>query len=371
MSNPAPSSPSLYSPLQLGPHTLANRLVMAPLTRNRAGRDGVPTELMVDYYAQRASAGLILSEATCIAPTAVGYPLTPGIWNGAQVGGWAPITQAVHARGGHIFCQLWHVGRISHPSLQPDGVLPVAPSAVRPAGDAITYQGQQPFVTPRPLALAELPGIVEQYRVAAKNALAAGFDGIEVHAANGYLLDEFLRDGSNRRDDRYGGSVDNRARLLLDVLEAVCAVWGANRVGVRLSPIQPFNDMRDSDPRGTFTRVVELLDPLGLAYLHVTRLGRDAPGAAGPHFEPDTLRRLWRGVYMSNHGYDRATAEAAVADGEADLVAFGVLYIANPDLVERFRRQAPLNTPDPASFYGGDEGGYTDYPFLDEPTSPL
>lgn len=359
------STADLFSPLQMGPHTLASRLVMAPLTRNRAGRDGVPTRMMAEYYAQRATAGLIISEATCISPQAVGYPLTPGIWNGAQVGGWAHVTQAVHARGGHIYCQLWHVGRISHPSLQPDGALPVAPSAIRPEGQAMTYQGPQPFVTPRALELDELPGIVEQYRVAAKNALAAGFDGVEVHAANGYLLDEFLRDGSNRRTDAYGGSVDRRARLLLEVLEAVCGVWGPNRVGVRLSPLNPFNDMRDSHPEAIFSRVVELLNPLHLAYLHVTRLGRDAPGAAGPAFDLGRLRRLWKGVYMTNHGYDRASAMAAVADGEADLVAFGVLYIANPDLVERLRRNAPLNTPDPSTFYGGDEHGYTDYPFLD------
>ncbi|MCU0833126.1 MAG: alkene reductase [Chromatiaceae bacterium] len=355
----------LFTPLQLGPHQLPNRLVMAPLTRNRARADGVPTPMMIAYYRQRASAGLIISEATCIAPTAVGYPLTPGIWSAEQAAGWAPITAAVHAAGGRIFCQLWHVGRVSHPSLLPAGGLPVAPSAVQPAGEAATYEGPQPFVTPRALETAELPEIVAQYRRAAEHALAAGFDGVEVHAANGYLLDEFLRDGTNRRSDGYGGSVEHRARLLLEVLAAVCAVWGSDRVGVRLSPIQPFNDMRDSDPEGTFSRVVELLDPLGLAYLHVTRLGRDAPGAAGPHFDPDRLRRLWQGVYMTNHGYDRASATAAVVNGEADLVAFGVLFLANPDLPERFRRGAPLNEPDPATFYGGGEQGYTSYPFLD------
>ncbi len=358
--------PDLFSPLQVGPCLLPNRIVMAPLTRNRAGRDGVPTPLMAEYYAQRASAGLILSEATCISPQGVGYPYTPGIWNGAQVGGWAQVTGAVHGRGGRIYCQLWHVGRISHPSLQPGGALPVAPSAIRPEGEAYTYEGMQPFVTPRALDLDELPGIVEQYRVAAKNALAAGFDGVEVHAANGYLLDQFLRDGSNRRTDAYGGSVDQRARLLLEVLEAVIGVWGSQRVGVRLSPLQPFNDMRDANPAATFSRVVELLNPLDLAYLHVTRLGMDAPGAAGPPFDLGRLRRLWRGVYMTNHGYDRAAAMRAVAEGEADLVAFGTLYIANPDLVERLRRNAPLNAPDPSTYYGGGERGYTDYPFLQD-----
>jgi N-ethylmaleimide reductase len=338
---------------------------MAPLTRNRARADGVPTPMMIEYYRQRASAGLIISEATCIAPTAVGYPLTPGIWNEHQAAGWAPIIAAVHAAGGRIFCQLWHVGRVSHPSLLPAGSLPVAPSAVRPAGEAATYEGPQPFVTPRALETAELPEIVAQYRVAAEHARAAGFDGVEVHAANGYLLDEFLRDGTNRRTDAYGGSVENRARLLLEVLAAVGDVWGSERVGVRLSPIQPFNDMRDSDPEGAFTRVVELLNPLGLAYLHVTRLGRDARGSAGPAFDPDRLRRVWRGIYMTNHGYDRESAMAAIANGATDLVAFGVLLLANPDLPERFRRDAPLNEPDPATYYGGGEQGYTSYPFLE------
>ncbi len=358
---------NLFTPLQLGPYTLPNRVAMAPLTRCRAGEGRVPTELNAEYYAQRASAGLIVSEATAISPGAVGYPDTPGIWNGAQVAGWSRVTQAVHGQGGHIFCQLWHVGRISHPSLQPDGVLPVAPSAIRPAGEASTYAGPQPYVTPRALETAELPEIVGQYRVAAKNALAAGFDGVEVHAANGYLLDEFLRDGSNHREDAYGGSVENRARLLLEVLEAVCEVWGANRVGVRLSPVQPFNDMRDSDPEGTFNRVVQLLAPLSLAYLHVTELGKTEPGAAGPFFETRKLRRLWKGTYMTNHGYDKASANAALVAGEADMVAFGVLSLANPDLVERFRSDAPLNAPDPNTFYGGDARGYTDYPFLSRP----
>ena len=255
----------LFTPLALGPLTLPNRLAMAPLTRNRSSPEGVPQPLNVEYYRQRASAGLLITEATCIAPEAVGYPLTPGIWNDTQVAGWKAVTEAVHEEGGRIYCQLWHVGRISHPSLQPNGQLPVAPSAIAPAGDAITYEGPLPYVTPRALETAELPGIVAQYRHAATLAKAAGFDGIEVHAANGYLLDEFLRDGSNKRTDAYGGSVDNRARLLLEVLDAVCPVWGADRVGVRLSPVQPFNDMRDADPKGTFSRVVELLGRFGLA----------------------------------------------------------------------------------------------------------
>lgn len=358
------SQTDLFSPIALGPYTLPNRVVMAPLTRNRARPDGVPTPIMAEYYRQRASVGLIISEATPVTPMGVGYPAIPGIWNAEQVEGWRPITDAVHAAGGRIFMQLWHVGRISHPSLLPGGATPVAPSAIRPAGEAMTYDGPQPYVTPRALELSELPGIVEDYRRGAANALAAGFDGVEVHGANGYLLDQFLRDGSNQRQDAYGGSIDNRARLLLEVVEAVCGVWGSDRVGVRLSPIQPFNDMRDSNPEATFTRVVELLNPFRLAYLHVTELGKDAPGAAGPAFDLQKLRRLWRGVYMSNHGYDKASANAAIASGQADMIAFGVACIANPDLVERFRRDAPLNTPDPTTFYGGGEKGYTDYPTL-------
>ncbi|MBI5937744.1 MAG: alkene reductase [Betaproteobacteria bacterium] len=358
------SDVNLFTPLQLGPHTLRNRLVMAPLTRCRAQRDGVPTPIMAEYYAQRAGAGLILSEATPVTPMGVGYPLIPGIWNEAQVAGWRPITRAVHDRGGRIFMQLWHVGRISHPSLLPDGATPVAPSAVAPRGEASTYEGYKPFVTPRALAIAELPGIVEAFRQGAANALAAGFDGVEVHAANGYLLDQFLRDGSNKRTDAYGGDVDNRARLLLEVLDAVCGVCGADRVGVRLSPVQPFNDMFDSKPEATFSRVVELLNPLKLAYLHVTELGRDRPDLAGPYFDVKRLRRLWQGVYMANHGYDKASANAALAAGEADLIAFGALYLANPDLAERFALDTPLNAPDPDTFYMGGARGYTDYPAL-------
>lgn len=354
----------LFTPLTLGPLTLPNRLTMAPLTRNRSTPEGVPHALNVEYYRQRASAGLIITEATCIDATAVGYPLTPGIWSDAQVAGWQAVTAAVHQAGGRIICQLWHVGRISHPSLQPNGQLPVAPSAIAPAGEAITFQGPQPFVTPRALETAELPGIVAQYRHAAAQAKSAGFDGIEVHAANGYLLDEFLRDGSNQRTDAYGGGIDNRARLLLEVLDAVCPVWGADRVGVRLSPIQPFNDMRDSDPKGTFSRVVELLNRCGLAYLHLTEMGKDAPGAAGPHFDPLELRDLWKGVLMTNGGYDRDSANAVLAAGRADLVAFGVPFIANPDLPARYQAGASLNAPDVATFYGGDAKGYTDYPFM-------
>jgi N-ethylmaleimide reductase len=354
----------LFTPLQLGPNLLANRMVMAPLTRNRSTPEGVPHALNVEYYRQRAGAGLILTEATCIAAEAVGYPLTPGIWNDAQADGWKVVTDAVHAAGGKIFCQLWHVGRISHPDLQPGGQLPVAPSAIKPAGEAFTLQGPKSFVTPRALELAELPVIVEAYRNATQKAMQAGFDGVEVHAANGYLLDEFLRDGSNQRQDAYGGSIDNRARLLLEVLTAVCAECAPQRVGIRLSPVQPFNDMRDNNPQATFTRVVELLSSFDLAYLHITEMGRDAPDAAGPFFDPLSLRAHWKGVFMTNAGYDKARANTALQQGQADLIAFGVPFIANPDLPQRYRLDAALNAADPNTFYGGGAAGYTDYPAL-------
>jgi N-ethylmaleimide reductase len=337
---------------------------MAPLTRNRAGPGNVPGPLNAEYYAQRASAGLIISEATQVVPEGQGYPATPGIHTPEQVSGWRQVIGAVHARGGRIFLQLWHVGRISHPSLQPGGVLPVGPSALRPAGEAVTLEGMKPFETPRALTLEEIPAVIAGYRAGARNALEAGFDGVEVHGANGYLLDQFLRDGTNHRTDAYGGTVENRARLLVEVTEAVCGVWGADRVGVRISPLQPFNDMRDSDPQGTFSHVVERLNPFGLAYLHVTEMGRESPGAAGPPFDLRRLRKRWRGPYMTNSGYDRARAEAAIAAGDTDLVAFGVPFIANPDLPARFARDAPLNPADPSTFYGGDARGYTDYPAL-------
>ncbi len=358
--------PDLLTPIRLGPYSLANRMVMAPLTRNRAGPGGVPQALNAAYYAQRASAGLIVTEASQISPQGVGYPNTPGIHEPGQVAGWRRVTAAVRARDGRIFLQLWHVGRISHPTLQPDGVLPVAPSAIRPEGQAITPGGPRDFVTPRALTLAEIPGIIDQYRGAARDALSAGFDGVEVHAANGYLLDQFLRDGSNRRDDAYGGSIENRARLLLEVTEAVAKVWGANRVGVRLSPVNGFNAMSDSDPDATFGHAVAALDRFGLAYLHVVERDFTAQ-TTEPNYDRRRLRAAFNGRYIANGGYDRLRGDWALASGAADLVAFGKAFLANPDLPERFRRQAPLNEPDPATFYGGDGRGYTDYPAL-EPT---
>jgi len=359
-----PEALAILSPVKLGPYDLPNRLAMAPLTRCRASSEGIPNALMVEYYRQRASAGLIISEATPVSPQGKGYPFTPGIYNDAQIQGWRAVTSAVHERGGRIFLQLWHVGRISHPSLQPNGELPVAPSALRPTGQASTEQGPQDFVTPRALELAEMPGIVEQFRHGADCALKAGFDGVEIHGANGYLLDQFLRDGTNRRTDAYGGFIANRARLLFEVIEAVSSVWGSDRVAVRLSPLQPFNDMRDSDPKATFGYVVERLNHLNLAYLHITEMGKEMPGAAGPAFNLEELRTLYKGTYMTNAGYTAETAAAAIAEGRADLIAFGKLFIANPDLPERFARNAPLNEPDFDTFYQGGAHGYTDYPFL-------
>ena len=358
---------TVLSPIQLGPYTLRNRLVMAPLTRCRAFPGNIPNDLMVEYYRQRASAGLIISEGAQVSPQGMGYSNTPGIYNPEQVAGWKKVTDAVHAEGGRIFLQLWHVGRISHPGLQPNGELPVAPSAIKPAGQVfVADQGLCDFVTPHALELAEIPGIIEQYRHAASCALQAGFDGVEIHSANGYLLDQFLRDGTNHRSDTYGGSVANRARLLFEVTEAVCNVWGSQRVGVRLSPLQPFNDMRDSNPKATFSYVVEQLNRFNLAYLHVTEMGKEAPGAAGEAFDLNELRPLFKGTYMTNAGYDFEKANTAIAENHADLIAFGVLFIANPDLPKRFARNATLNRPDPSTFYEGGAKGYTDYPFASD-----
>jgi N-ethylmaleimide reductase len=366
----ANASRDLLTPVRIGRYQLENRVVMAPLTRNRAGDGNVPRAMAVEYYVQRASAGLIVTEATQVSPQGVGYPGTPGIHTAEQVEGWRRVTDAVHAEGGRIFLQLWHVGRISHPSLQPDGVLPVAPSAIRPEGQAFTASGLQPFVTPRALEADEIPGIVESFRIGAANALAAGFDGVEIHAANGYLIDQFLRDGSNTRTDGYGGPVENRARFLFEVLDAVVGVCGAERVGVRLSPVNGFNSMRDSDPDATFGYVARRLSRYGLAYLHVVETDASNPDAPQT-YDRDALRAAYPGVYIANGGYDRAHADQAIASGKASLVSFGAPYVANPDLVERFALGAPLNRPDPSTFYGGDERGYIDYPFLDEAAPPV
>ena len=353
----------LFSPARLGRTELKNRIVMAPLTRNRAAMPGnVPQDINVTYYAQRASAGLIITEATPISPMAHGYPALPGIHTAAQVAGWKQVVEAVHAKGGKIYMQLWHVGRISHPTLLPDHAVPVAPSAIKPAGQAFTYTGLQDYVTPRALATEEIPGIIEDYRRAAEMALQAGFDGVEVHGANGYLLDQFLRDSTNQRTDQYGGSIANRTRLLIEAVATVSKVWGADRVGVRLSPINQFNDIRDSNPEALFHHVVEALNPFNLAYLHVVEVGMSADAPQSLDF--DKLRKAYRGNYMANGGYDKARGNAAVASGHADVVAYGVPFIANPDLVERFAKDAPLNAPDQGTFYGGGEQGYTDYPAM-------
>ncbi len=354
----------LFRPCHCGSLTLPNRIVMAPLTRSRAGVGDVPTPLMATYYAQRASAGLIISEASQISPQGKGYIQTPGIYSDAQIAGWKRVTEAVHAEGGRIFIQLWHVGRISHPDLQEDGALPVAPSAVRPLGQVFTGNGMVDIETPRALALDELPGIVADYRRAAQHARAAGFDGVEIHSANGYLLDQFLRDKTNLRTDAYGGSIENRARLLLEVTDAVLGVWEKDRVGVRLSPLSPANDIDDSDPEPLFTYVVEQLSARGLGLLHVVEGVTGGPRETGHSFRLSTLRQRFTGIYIGNNGYTRELALATRAADAADLIAFGKLFIANPDLVERLRHDAPLNEPDQNTFYGGDEHGYTDYPFL-------
>lgn len=357
---------TLLSPVKIGDLTLKNRMVMAPLTRNRAGEGLVPTAMNVTYYEQRASAGLIISEGAQIDWDALGYPLTPGIHTLEQVTGWQVVTDAVHEKGGKIFMQLWHCGRVSHSSMLPDGMLPLAPSAIKPAGEVYTYDGMKPYETPQAIKTEDIPRIIEQFRHAARCAVAAGFDGVEIHGANGYLLDQFLRDGTNKRDDQYGGSIENRARLLLEVTAAVCEIWDPKRVGVRLSPLQPFNDLYDSNPEATFSYTVQALNEFDLGYLHITEMGAENPGAAGPAFDVHSLRDLWYGMYMTNSQYDQESGNIAITQGKADLISFGQLFIANPDLPQRFAQNAPLNDPDPESYYGGDEKGYIDYPFLNQ-----
>jgi len=357
----------LFSPIRFGAIEAPNRILMAPLTRSRALAGNVPNPLSAVYYTQRATAGLIIAEATQVCPGGQGYPNTPGIHTDAQVEGWKQVTAAVHAAGGRIVLQLWHVGRISHPLYQPGGEAPVAPSAITPTGQIYTHDGMKDFVQPRALETEEIAGIVAAYADGAARAKAAGFDGVEVHGANGYLIDQFLRDGSNTRTDRYGGSVENRTRFLLEVTRAVVDVWGADRVGVRLSPTNPFNSMADSNPAATFGHAVAQLNQFGLAYLHVI----EPPHDGHPMSPPDgvervagLLRRTFDGPFIWNGGFTGDLAEQAVAEGTADAIAFGVPFLANPDLVDRLRRRAPLNQPDPGTFYGGDARGYTDYPTL-------
>lgn len=360
---------ALFQPLQLGAISISNRIVMAPLTRARSGVSRVPNDLMLEYYRQRASAGLIISEATQVSEQAAGWQQTPGIYNDEQINGWRKITEAVHQRGGKLVLQLWHTGRASHPDFQPNGELPVSASAIAAAGEIHTPLGKKSFVVPYPLTLEEIPGVVDQYVTATRNAKAAGFDGVEIHAANGYLIDQFLRDGTNQRTDQYGGLIANRARFLLEITEAVVTEWSCDRVGVRLSPYVAFNDMYDSTPLKTFTHVANALNEFDLAYLHVIEA---LPGhfmAAEKAVEPilPYLRQAFKGAIILNGGYDSLTGATAIHNKETDAISYGVPFIANPDLVERVKQNAPLNEPDPATFYTHDAKGYVDYPTLTSP----
>jgi N-ethylmaleimide reductase len=354
----------LFQPFRLGDIDLPNRIVMAPLTRNRAthGTDA-PNDLNATYYRQRASAGLIISEGTQISQQGQGYIWTPGIYSAGQIAGWRKVTDAVHQAGGRIAAQLWHVGRVSHTSLQPDGGAPVAPSAIRAATRTYLDGGFADVSEPRALEIDEIRGILRDYERAARNAMEAGFDAIEIHGANGYLVDQFLKDGANRRTDSYGGPIANRIRFALEVAETVSKVWGPGRVGIRLSPAK-VNDSEDSNPQALFGHLVEKLGAMGLAFVHMiegqTRGPRDAGG-----LDYLALRRAFKGAYIGNNGYSRDLAIRMIEEGKADLVAFGRSYIANPDLVERLRLNAPLNEPDPETFYGGDARGYIDYPALE------
>ncbi|HEL4257395.1 TPA: alkene reductase [Stenotrophomonas maltophilia] len=356
---------TLFQPYALGPLTLTNRIVMAPLTRNRAGKGLVPSEFAATYYSQRASAGLLITEATQISADAQGYQDTPGIYTPEQVAGWRHVTDAVHAKGGKIFVQLWHVGRISHVAVRPNGAPPVAPSAIRAETKTFVNNGFADVSEPRALELDELPGIVDDFRQAAANAIAAGFDGVEIHGANGYLLDQFLKDGANQRTDAYGGSVENRARFVLEVVKAVVAEIGAERTGIRISPISPANAISSSDPQPQFDYLVEQLDELGLVYLHVVEGATGGPRDVAP-FDFDALRKRFKQTYLANNGYDLELATTRLNAGQADLFAFGRPFISNPDLVERLDSGAQLAPLDPATLYGGGAKGYIDYPALAE-----
>ena len=354
---------SLYDPIDLGDLTLSNRVFMAPMTRNRATPNGVPGRLASTYYSQRASAGLIVSEATQISAMGKGYINTPGIHSEEQIAGWKPVVDAVHRSDGRIFLQLWHVGRISHSSLLPGNASPVAPSAIRARAQTVAETGFVDVSEPRALRLTEIRRTIEDYGRAASNAKAAGFDGVEIHAANGYLIDQFLRSKSNVRTDIYGGSAANRVRFLGEAVEAVLGIWERTRVGVRISPLGTFNDMGDANPEETFARVVDVLNGHRPGYLHVVEdTIDDASPADGKADFYRRLRSAWKGIYVANGGYDAERGERAVSDGSADAVAYGRLFLANPDLPTRLSRRGPLNVPDTGSFYGGDERGYIDYP---------
>ena len=349
--------PTLFDPLKLGALTLPNRVLMAPLTRLRAGDTNIPNALMAAYYRQRASAGLILTEATPVSPQGIGYQGVPGIWSKEQVEGWKQITRAVHEAGGRIFLQIWHVGRISDPIFHHGG-LPVAPSAIAAKGNVSLLRPQRAYVTPRALETTEIPGIVESFRRGAQNAQDAGFDGVEIHGANGYLLDQFLQDSTNKRTDAYGGPIENRARLMLEVADAAISVWGADRVGMHLAPRADSHDMGDSDRRATFTYVARELGRRKIAFIAARE--KVGPDSLGPE-----LKKAFGGVYVANEGFTGDSAQAALDAGWADAVAFGKLFIANPDLPERLRSGAPLNAPVPETFYAPGAEGYTDYPVLE------
>jgi N-ethylmaleimide reductase len=355
----------LFEPFKLGPTTLPNRLVMAPLTRNRAVAGMVPSPLAIEYYGQRASAGLLITEASQVSQQGQGYQDTPGIYSKEQVAGWRKVTNRVHERGGRIFIQIWHVGRISHTSLQPGNGAPVAPSAIRTKGKTFVGGTFTDISEPRALTLEEIPGIIETFKRGTANALEAGFDGVEIHGANGYLLDQFAKDGTNKRTDVHGGSIENRARLMLEVAKVVAAEAGSERTGIRISPVTPANDVSDSNPQPLFDHIVDHLNALKLVYIHVIEGATGGPRDNAP-FDYGSLRRRFKGAYMANNGYDFELATTVLAAGAADLIAFGKPFISNPDLVERLRRGAPLNAPDKATFYGGGAKGYTDYPVLGE-----
>lgn len=348
--------PSLFDPIQIGDLKLPNRIFLAPLTRCRAIDRRIPNDLMAEYYAQRASAGMIFSEATSVSPMGVGYPDTPGIWSKEHVEGWKKITAAVHREGGRMLLQLWHVGRISDP-VYLNGATPIAPSAIRPAGHVTLVRPKREFVTPRALETKELPAIIEEYRQGALNAKEAGFDAVEIHGANGYLLDQFLQDSTNKRTDAYGGPVENRARLMLQVADAVISVWGPGRVGMHLAPRGDSNSMGDSDPRATFGYVAKELGRRKIAFIC-------ARESAGPNRIGPELKKIFGGIYIANEGFNKDTAQAALNAGEADAIAFGKQFLANPDLPRRFAENASLNDPDPNTFYASGKEGYTDYPSL-------
>jgi N-ethylmaleimide reductase len=353
----------LFDPYKLGAITLSNRAVMAPLTRNRALAGMVPNPLAVEYYGQRASAGLLVTEASQVSQQGQGYQDTPGIYSKEQIAGWKKVTDRVHERGGHIFIQLWHVGRISHVDLQANGQAPVAPSAIRAKGKTFVGGTFADVSEPRALELTEIPGIIESFKRGAANALEAGFDGVEIHGANGYLLDQFAKDGANKRTDAYGGSIENRAKLMLEVSREVSAIAGVERTGIRISPVTPANDVSDSNPQPLFDHIVDQLNALKLTYIHVIEGATGGPRDIAP-FDYASLRKRFKQTYMANNGYDFALANKMLESGAADLIAFGKPFISNPDLVERLKSGAPLNEWDKNTFYGGGAKGYTDYPAL-------